>query len=254
MKSKIETLIKEFVSSYHTIKNMKTKWREPIVAYADPKDKMFFELKEIVSPSHALPQDFLEDVQTVVSYFIPLDYDIVKSNITGMESSREWAISYVETSSLIIDLNNFIENELEKLGYDSINLAGSYNFDENKLINDWSHKHVAYVTGLGKFGLNHVLITDKGCCGYLGTFVTNLKIEPTERKDIEYCLYKNNNSCKKCIERCINGALKIGSFNRNKCYEACTNNAKKYSDVGSCTVCGKCLVNLPCSLTNPVKV
>lgn len=253
MKNKIETLIKEFVSLYPTIKDVKTKWREPVVAYADPKDKMFLQLKEIVSPSHALPQDFLEDVQTVVAYFVPLDEDIVKSNIHGVESSRQWAISYVETSNLIVDLNNSIKDELEKLGYNSINLAGSYNFDKNKLINDWSHKHVAYIAGLGKFGINHVLITNEGCCGYLGTFVTNLKIEPTERKDIEYCLYKSSNTCKKCIDRCVNGALKIDSFNRNKCFEACISNAKKYIDIGSCTVCGKCLVDLPCSLKNPVK-
>ena len=50
------------------------------------------------------------------------------------------------------------------------------------LISDWSHRHVAVIAGLGKFGLNNMLITDNGCCGRVGSFITDLKIEPTKRK------------------------------------------------------------------------
>ena len=52
----------------------------------------------------------------------------------------------------------------------------THNFDEAKLVSYWSQKHVAYMAGLGKFGLHHMIITEKGCCGRLGSIVTNAKI------------------------------------------------------------------------------
>lgn len=60
-------------------------------------------LKEIVSPTHALPYDFLPEAKTVVTYFIPFDDAIVKSNLSRKYSSKEWSIAYIETNKLIID-------------------------------------------------------------------------------------------------------------------------------------------------------
>lgn len=252
MNHEIEIMIKEFVKHYGEARNVETKWKEPLVAYADAQDKMFFELKDIVSPSHALPTEFLLEAKSVVAYFIPFDEEVVKSNIDGKESSKIWAKAYVETNKLILDLNTFIKNNLEELGYKSNVIPATHNFDEKKLINDWSHRHVAYIAGLGKFGLNNMLITDKGCCGRVGSFVTDLKTEPTKRKDGENCLYKHMNICKKCVDKCVNNALKVDSFDRHKCYEMCLHNAEFHSDINLSDVCGKCLVNVPCSTINPL--
>jgi len=253
MNDKVETMIKEFVEYYRETRKVETSWKEPLVAYADVMDEMFLNLKEIVSPSHVMPKDLLENAKTVVTYFIPFDEVIVNSNIEGKESSKIWAKAYIETNKLISDLNIHIKNELQKLGYSSNIIPATHNFDEKKLISDWSHRHVAFIAGLGKFGLNNMLITENGCCGRVGSFVTDLKIEPTKRKDGENCLYKHMNICKKCVDRCVNDALKIDSFNRHKCYEMCLYNAKFHSDIDLSDVCGKCLVNVPCSTVNPLK-
>jgi len=253
MNDKVETMIKEFVEHYGETRNVETSWKEPLVAYADAMDKMFFDLKHTVSFSHALPKDLLPKAKTVVTYFIPFDEVIVKSNVEGKESSRIWAKAYIETNQLILDLNTYIKNELEKLGCKSNVIPATHNFDEKKLISDWSHRHVAFIAGLGKFGLNNMLITDKGCCGRVGSFITDLRIEPTKRKDEENCLYRHMNICKKCVDRCVNDALKIDSFNRHKCYEMCLYNAEVHSDIILSDVCGKCLVNVPCSTINPLK-
>ncbi len=254
MTNKIETIIKQFVEQYPERMNVQTKWKEPLIAYADSMDEMFDKLKDVVSPSHAMPKDFLPEAKTVVAYFIPFDEAIVKSNMEGKESSKVWAKAYIETNQLILDLNTFIKNELQNLGYKSNIIPATHNFDYKKLISDWSHRHVAFIAGLGKFGLNNMLITDKGCCGRVGTFITDLKIEPTKRNNSENCLYKHMNVCKKCVDRCVNDALKIDSFDRHKCYEMCLYNDKLHSDIGLSDVCGKCLVNVPCSTTNPVKL
>ncbi|GKU27504.1 (Fe-S)-binding protein [Clostridium folliculivorans] len=254
MKNQLEKLIREFIKKYQEDNDIESGWKEPLISYADASDKRFYKLKEIVSPSHAMPQDFLPGAKTVVSYFIPFEDFIVESNIEGRISSKIWARAYIETNKLIFDLNSYIKNELEKLGYKSNIIPATHNFDTTKLISDWSHRHVAYISGLGTFGLNNMLITEKGCCGRVGSFVTDLELEPSNIKEGENCLYKRNNVCKKCVARCVNAALKVESFNRHKCYEMCLSNAEVHSEIELSDVCGKCLVNLPCSTTNPVKL
>ncbi|MCD1294048.1 (Fe-S)-binding protein [Methanocella sp. CWC-04] len=251
MKRAIESLIKGYVKDYPALKNTLTGWDEPLVAYADVKDEMFIRLKEIISPTHAMPEDFLEGARTVITYFIPFEKSVAQSNIPGRESSRQWAVAYIETNQMINDLSIFIKGELEKMGYRSAVIPATHNFDGEKLISDWSHRHVAYVAGLGTFGLNNMLITDRGCCGRVGSMVTDLKIEPTERDGIERCLYKGKGICKKCVDRCVNQALRADSFDRHRCYEMCLYNDSLYSGLGLTDVCAKCMVGVPCSFKGP---
>lgn len=251
MKDKLENLIKTFIRECSQNHNTTTSWNEPLIAYADAFNEDFIKLKELVSPTHAMPHDFLSNAKTVVTYFIPFNGDIIKSNIAHKHSSKEWSIAYIETNKLIYDLNTFIKSELEKLGFNSNIIPATHNFDTQKLISDWSHRHVAAIAGLGTFGINNMLITDKGCCGRVGSFVTDMKIEPSSKIKNENCLYKSLNICKKCVERCVNDALKIDSFDRHKCYEMCLINDKFHDNLGLVDVCGKCLVGVPCSTKNP---
>ena len=89
----------------------------PLVSYADVDAPLFLELRDIVSPSHAVPTDFLSDAQTVVAYFLPFDHSVAESNIPERESSRAWAVAYVETNTLITDLNAALARKLERRGY-----------------------------------------------------------------------------------------------------------------------------------------
>jgi len=73
MNNKVQLMIKEFVKHYSETKNVQTKWKEPLIAYADSMDSMFYSLKNVISPSHALPKDLLPEAKTVVTYFIPFD-------------------------------------------------------------------------------------------------------------------------------------------------------------------------------------
>jgi epoxyqueuosine reductase QueG len=178
---------------------------------------------------------------------------IVKSNAKRGASSREWATAYVETNIMIREINQYISDELSKNGVRSAVVPATKFFDEKRLISNWSHRHVAYIAGLGKFGLNRMLITEMGCAGRIGSFVTDAEIPPTKRSDGEFCLYKSDLSCKKCVEKCTFGALSTDSFDRHRCYEMCLENAEKYQGyVEIADVCGKCLALVPCSFKNPV--
>lgn len=253
MRDKVQSIIKNYVRNYESVGKVETRWKEPIVAFADARDPMFNMLKEVVAPSHALPRDFMADGKTVISYFLPFENYIPDSNIGGRKSSKTWAVAYVETNTLIASLNFHIKKEIEKLGYKAELISMALSFTPENLKSDWSQRHVAYIAGLGKFGLNNMLITEKGCCGRVGTIITDLEIEPTKRNQGEYCLYKAGKNCTRCIESCINDALTEEKFYRDRCYEMCSENGERYKDLGSCEVCGKCLVGVPCSFVNPMK-
>jgi epoxyqueuosine reductase QueG len=249
----IPEIIKDFVGTYKSKNKTKTEWEEPLISFASADDPLFLKLKSVISETHSLPTELLKDAETVISYFIPFNKEIPLSNVNGQNCSEEWAIAYVETNKLISDLNEFLQKKLEKQKFKSIVLPPTHNFDETKLISDWSHKHVAFIAGLGKFGLHHMLITEKGCCGRLGSLITTAKIKPTKMQEKECCLYKQNESCKKCVENCGFNALRIDSFDRHRCYEVCLSNADSYSKLGLADVCGKCISVVPCSFNDPVK-
>lgn len=253
MHQKIEVLIKNFVWNYKKENNIETNWGVPLVAYSSATDPLYIELKTHVSRTHKLPEEILSGAKTIISYFVPFEKKEVLSNIKTKLSSRAWAIAYVETNRLIHDLNEYILFKLKELHYQSVNMAPTHNFDESRLISDWSHKHVAYIAGLGKFGLHKMLITEKGCCGRLGSLITTAEIKATKRPNHEFCLYYTNKNCQKCVEKCVNQSLRLDSFDRHKCYEKCLENSKIYDYLGLADVCGKCIANIPCSFAKPVK-
>jgi len=253
MVEKIGKMIKDFVDSYPAERKIGSIWKEPLVGFESAQDPGFLALKKAVSPSHALPQDFLQGAETVIAYFLPFAERIAESNIDGASASKEWAEAYIETNKMIFDLNSYLKAQFAQLGYASVIIPATHNFDEKRLMSDWSHRHVAAIAGLGTFGLNNMLITDKGCCGRIGSLITDIPLTLPKIDAEERCLYKYNSSCGKCVERCENNALTLASFDRHKCYEACLHNSKVHEALGFADVCGKCLVNLPCSFTNPVK-
>lgn len=252
MQDKIRRIIEEYTAEYpHRIKTG-ARWGKPLTAFASAGDPGFLRLKEVVSPTHALPTDLLEDARSVIAYFLPFAPEINKSNIPGREASRLWAETYVKTNQLIRDLNLHLQAFLAGKGYGCALIPATHNFDKERLISDWSHRHAAFIAGLGGFGLNNMLITSRGCCGRVGTLVTNLPLPPSVKEDGEYCLARHDGSCGMCVERCVNGSLEAGSFDRFKCYEMCRYNDSLYPDLGVVDVCGKCLVGVPCSTRNPV--
>lgn len=251
MRNRIGNFVKRFVAEYPHQKGTHTRWKEPLIACAEAGDELFAQLKEVVSPTHALPGDFLPGARTVIAYFLPFEDTVPESNIAGFASSKTWAVAYIETNKLILDLNTELHRFLGESDYRSAILPATHNFEPDKLISNWSHRHAAYIAGLGKFGLNNMLITARGCCGRVGTLVTDLLLEPTPREEREYCLYKLKQKCARCAARCVNGALAADRYDRRKCYEMCRHNAALYPEIGLADVCGKCLVGLPCSTSIP---
>jgi epoxyqueuosine reductase QueG len=249
---KIIKTINSIISDYKYINRLKI-WRKPVIKIISAQNKKLRELKQIVSSEHFSPYDILPDAKSIICFFIPFKKSIVKSNIGGTMASKEWAAAYIKTNELISEINNRIEKLMETGGYKSGKIPATHNFDEKTLISNWSHRHIAYIAGIGTFGINNMLITEKGCCGRLGSIITNYEFKKYKKTNYakEKCLNKSKGKCGICQKKCVADAYGNNGFNRNKCYKQCLENVNFNKERGYADVCGKCLVGLPCSIKEP---
>ena len=262
MKEKITQMIQEFVKEYERQEHISTKWGSPLVGFADANHPYILKFKDLIAPGHKLPTDVVSDASIVIAYFLPFTKELDRTNqIAGEIASAEWALAYEETNALFVQLNQYLISELQKIGYHAGISPEALTFDQKSLKSNWSQRHFAKAAGLGTFGINNMLITRMGCCGRYSSIVTNLKVDPDVSLEEEYCLYKKNGSCGICMKHCPSGALTLEGYDRHKFYKILRKNAELYKGFGSSyldesgeqsnsagsEVCGKCLVNTPCS-------
>lgn len=253
MKESIRSETERFVPEYAKAQRPGTAWGIPLVGFASASDPLFDSLKTAISPTVAMPNDLLADAATVIVIFLPFTKALSKTNADGRHTSQEWAVAYIETNRLIEALCLHLKGFLEERGHSVHPMPATHNFDEQKLISDWSHRHIAYIAGLGKFGLNNMLITRAGCCGRLGSLITSLALEPDPRPETESCLFRYDGSCGKCAKRCVADALRADTFHRHDCYDICLENDVKFASLATTDVCGKCMVRVPCAHKDPVQ-
>jgi Uncharacterized Fe-S protein len=239
IRKRIETAIYEFLNDHKDSEL----WGSPIIAYADADDPYILKLREHI-PGHLTPNDILDNASSVISYFIPFVRRIGDSNAIGKGPTEEWADAYIRTNSMAEDLNGHIIEELNAMGFDAA--FPNVRMNEN-IMSIWSQRHVAYAAGLGTFGMNNMLIFDKGCCGRYFSVVTSAKIVPDVKIKQERCLQKSGNGCMSCSVKCPVSALSVKGFDRTKCYEHISKNEERVS----ADVCGKCVCGMPCSFRDP---
>ena len=251
MKDAIVATIRNFVETYQKQEHISSSWGVPLVGFADAGDPMFEGLKQAVSPTHTVPADILDGARTVIAFFLPFPRSLTATNVGEQMASKEWAVLYIETNELIARLSEHLQRFFEGRGAVSCTIPATHNWDEERLVSNWSHRHVAFIAGLGSFGVNNMLITSEGCCGRVGSLVTTFEVEPDPRHAEEACLFKYDGSCKKCVRKCVNEALVDEGFDRFRCYAMLLKNVEEYEQLGYADVCGKCLVAVPCSHTDP---
>ena len=249
MRKKMEDKIWQLIHQYCKEKSLPILWRKPLVRFADAADPGFVQLREAVDPNHHLPIDFLGDVKSVLSWFLPFLSEIGKENDLDGLSAPSWAQSYLVTNEMAAWVNEQLVYFIrEELGADAAvpTDAGMISMENPR--SRWSQRHVAYLAGHGTFGKNNMLISDAGSVGRYFSVVTSLPVVPDRPVEEERCLWKRDGSCGLCIKRCAVSALTESSFDRFKCLEQCLINMEHYPGAD---VCGKCTVELPCSYEIP---
>lgn len=230
----------------------------PIFAFGSADDMMFEDLKKpaAIGGHFMLPKEWLPGARTVISFFLPFSETVKKGNRRDMLwPSSEWLHGRIEGQAMLNTLCEHLSSALTDAGYRSIVPAMDERFwsntgaakREEKFTSNWSERHVAFVCGLGTFGLSKGLITEKGVAGRFGSIVTELEIEPTIRNYegiYEYC-----SMCGKCAENCPAGAI---SLETGKDHPMCS----AFLDITSEKFkprygCGKCQVAVPCESRIP---
>lgn len=223
-------------------------FRKPLVGFSSAGDPLYRQLKEIIGPEHLYPQDVLAEAKTVVSFFIAFSERVVSSNRNQESVAKEWAESYIKANQLISEISQKMIEYLEDQGIAAATVKATHTYDEKSLKCGWSHRSAAYISGLGKFGVNRMLITPVGCAGRYGSVIISHEIAPDTRTDEEFCIYYKKGTCLNCIKACPVGALDIEGFDKFKCHDRLLENAKQFTDLGCCDVCGKCVVAGPCAI------
>jgi len=169
--------------------------------------------------------------------------------------SEEWLHGRIEGQAFLNKLCMHLKSVLIDEGYDSLVPALDERFWSNndgtkhkaKFTSNWSERHVAFVCGLGTFGLSKGLITPKGIAGRLGSIITELYLPPDKREYeniYEYC-----SMCGKCVKNCPVDAITI---EKGKDHYPCSAFVDKTSEKYKPRYgCGKCQVAVPCESRIP---
>jgi epoxyqueuosine reductase QueG len=210
----------------------------------------------MVARDHLLPNDLLPKAKAVIVFFLPFTKAIAVENHRGRRPAHSWGVAYEVTNRLIEVICQRLREHLREAGYRAEVTPATHNFDEKRLISRWSHKHVGYLAGLGRFGVNAQLITPSGCAGRLGSLVTDAPLQDSPLVHTrELCLYKRGKTCLICKDRCPVGAVTMDGIDRPVCWRRLKTNLSVSETLAgreiTTHVCGKCQVVVPCSFKAP---
>ena len=249
-------------------------WDEPIVGFAQGNDKLFEWLKEHIGLFYWTPEEIFritfpeKDVSSsslsVISWILP-HTEITKSDnrVQTQLPSDRWARSRYYGEQFNVKLLEHVVSKLQSNGFEAVApmispLWAWRDSPTHGLVSNWSERHVAYVCGLGTFGLSDGLITPLGKAIRCGSVVANLSVETTLRKysdHHEYCLYYAKGTCKRCAERCPAGAITEQGHDKKKCGKYTSLIQKEYAQqkYGIPAIgCGLCQTDVPCESKIPL--
>ncbi len=246
----------------------------PLIGFADAQDRLFQDFKNIIGDFHLTPLEVLQgsfpdehvgswNKASVISWILPIPEATRKSNRQQTRyPSKAWAHTRTYGEEFNNKLREHLASFLRKEGFFAIAPMQSPVFEvlqseKAGFTSNWSERHVAYVSGLGTFGLSRGLITARGIAMRCGSVVTSLKLTPTERPYSnfqEYCLFYSSGKCGRCIKRCPGKAISEKGQNKDQCMVHCSEVMEKSDEYDAVMPgCGLCLTGVPCEAGIPKK-
>jgi epoxyqueuosine reductase len=195
------------------------------------------------APKGHRPEDFLPGAKSLVSIALRMK----KSSIVGLpKTMREYKADYKVANLKLDSLAWETARYLEDAGYEALAIPASSSYDARENFGDVSHKHVAVAAGLGRFGLNNLVLTPRyGPYVRFVTVITNAKLTPDESLAEDLCLKEK---CLKCVKACPAGALNDYAYDPIEGWQMDKEKCHKYLHVISDgTVCGLCIKACPAS-------
>jgi len=208
-----------------------------------------------------LPVEF--EKVNVVCWILPQTHRTKKQNRKqDRYASESWVRSRLFGEQFNHLLRQRVVNVLTRAGYHALapanpDLEKWWEHPTHGYVSRWSERHVAFVSGLGTFGLSDGLITPLGMAVRIGSVVTNAPLQPTTRPytDIhQYCrFYNNSHKCEKCMRRCPTGAITPKGHDKIKCRQYIRQIAPEFAKKYKLDqlACGLCQTKVPCESKIP---
>lgn len=153
------------------------------------------------APSGHKPEDFLPGCKSIISIAVKLN----KGAINHLPKTRdEYMLEFTYGNANLYRLSQQVTRYLEDNGFESIGFTPD--LASSAMIADISHKHIAVACGLGKFGLNELLVTPEYKSAVrLASIITTAEFDMhDEMLDGDTC-----NLCKECLKICPTRALDL---------------------------------------------
>ena len=225
----------------------------PVERWADPPIKLPNKFKDWI-PEEFWPQSIYPEARTVIVVGLPLQLPIVETT-----PSIYYHELYNIVNTLLDSKGYEISNFLTEKGYPSIYLPRDGYGDIEVLLKNpvafFSHKHAAYLAGMGSFGENNVILTKEyGPTVRFTSIFTTAVIEGDPIPGEDLCKH-----CKRCINQCPVNAIpegieledNSGDFFRPIDKIACANRSKMLrKDFKS--PCGICIKVCPVGMDRKV--
>ncbi len=203
---KPETLKKELLKKCKSL-GIQLVGFAPVERWQEPPE----ELPNVLSPwipEEFWPQSIYPEARTVIVIGLPVSLPIVET------APSTYYYELYKTVNAMLDIKACeIANFLTEKGYGSIYLPRDGYGDVRMLIENpfvlFSHKHAAYLAGLGSFGHNNVILTSEyGPRVRFTSIFTTAKIQSDRIKIKDLCI-----RCLRCAKSCPIGAIPLkGDF------------------------------------------
>ena len=207
----------------------------PLVGVADGDDPLFKEFQKVVSSRHLQPREFLRRISprstdlthvSVIVWVLPFAMEVRRSNRVQNMPSKLYSLARNNGGAIIYNMSLRLSEQMHQRGIAAVSPILTTEYDtfrmpEFTFSSTWSERHVAFVAGLGYFGLNEALITPLGINVRIGSIITNMPIESSSQRNEDYralCLKDGGDSCGLCMERCPVGAISKSGLDKSKCY------------------------------------
>jgi len=250
-------------------------FEQPLIGFVRGDDPIFAEYQKIIGSFHFTPAGIMawqannngvaapkaEDI-SVVSYILPISEKVRADEALREEwLSERWAQTRRCGEIFSQILAEEIATYLMSKGVLAVvpDMTPMFNYKKYPDVgwaSRWSQRHIAYAAGLGTFGINDLLITEKGVAHRCGSFVVNLRLQPDRErnKDIHaYCLQYQGINCLKCQQKCPVSAVSESGHCKERC------GARVIKSTGYCNRnyhifiygCGLCSTKIPCESAIP---
>jgi epoxyqueuosine reductase len=194
----------------------------PVKRWENPPEKLPHKFSEWIPPEF-WPQSIFPEANTVIVIGLPIQLPIVET------TPSIYYHELYKTVNILLDIKAYeIANFLTGKGYPSIYLPRDGYGDIEVLLKQplafFSHKHAAYLTGLGSFGLNNVLLTPQyGPRVRFTSIFTTADLEGDHISGNDLCT-----RCRECLKNCPVNAIKMeGEFPPPMDKISCAERSKK---------------------------